>query len=49
MFWTNSVTFPFLVDQPVARRIGEILAECFERAARDEFSRTKKFGTTGCR
>jgi hypothetical protein len=40
MFWANAVALPFLVDQPVARRIGEIFAECFERSSDDELGRT---------
>ena len=36
MNWADAVAFPFLVDQPVARRIGEIFAERFERAANNE-------------
>src|ERR1700730_7820323 len=29
---TDAAAFPFLVNEPVARRIGEIFAESFERA-----------------
>ena len=44
MNWANAVPFPFLMDQPVARRIGEILAERFERSSDDEFGRTENHG-----
>jgi hypothetical protein len=40
----DAIAFPFLVDQPVARRIGEIFAERFERSSDNEFSRPEKRG-----
>ena len=33
--------FPFLMDQPIARRIGEIFAESFQRSPDDEFCRAE--------
>jgi hypothetical protein len=42
MDWTDAVAFPFLMDQPVARRIGEILAERFERSSNDKLCRAEK-------
>ena len=44
MDWANAVAFPFLVNQPVARRIGKIFAERFERSLHNELSRSEKRG-----
>src|SRR5881296_454756 len=42
MNWADAVAFPFLMDEPVLRRVGEIFAECFQRTPDDEFGRPKE-------
>ena len=41
MNWADAVPFPFLVNEPVSRRVGEIFSESFERAAHNPFCGTK--------
>jgi hypothetical protein len=38
----NAIAFPFFMDKPTARRIGEILAEGFQRFADDKFCGVKQ-------
>ena len=38
---TDAAAFPFLVNEPVARRIGEISAERFQGSSNNELSRAE--------
>jgi hypothetical protein len=40
----DASAFPFLVDQPVAWRVGEIFAERFEGSSDNKFRRPEKVG-----
>ena len=42
MAWADAIAFPFLVDQPIARWIGEVRADDAERFAGDEARFTKQ-------